>query len=92
VSGKVNRAAIADWEWLGWADHGGRSSGAVADGGACSLRRSSVISGLGESESVRGDTAKAVGALIGGARHRHAGRGDHARGRVLPRPVRARLA
>jgi hypothetical protein len=64
------------------------------NGGACSLRRSPMISGLGksESESVRGDTAEAVGALIGGARHKHAGRGNHARGRALLRPVRARLA
>jgi hypothetical protein len=81
-----------DWEWLGWAGHGGRSSDGLADGGACALRRSLVISGLGESESVRGDTAKVVGALIGGARHRRAGRGDQARGHALPRPVRARLA
>jgi hypothetical protein len=51
-----------------------------------------MISGLGESESVRGDTAKAMGELIGVARHKHTGRGDHARGRALPRPVRARLA
>jgi hypothetical protein len=49
------------------------------DGGARSLRRSPVIFGLDESESVRGDTAKAVGALIGGVRHRRAGRGGRAR-------------
>jgi hypothetical protein len=52
---------------------------------------SAAISGLGESEGVRGDTAKVVGALIGGARHMRMGRGDRAWGRVLPRPVRARL-
>jgi hypothetical protein len=53
---------------------------------------SAVISCLGEGESGRGDMAEAVGALIGGVRHRREGRGDHARGRALPRPVRARLA
>jgi hypothetical protein len=51
-----------------------------------------VISGLGESESGQGDTTEAVGALIGGVRHRRAGRGDHARGRALPRLVSARPA
>jgi hypothetical protein len=48
---------------MGWAGHGGGSSGGLAGGGACSLRRSPVISGLGESESVRGDTTKAMGHL-----------------------------
>jgi hypothetical protein len=52
------------------------------------MRRSSVISGLDESEDVRGDTAKAMGALIGGAGHRH----GEGRPRALPWPVRARLA
>jgi outer membrane cobalamin receptor len=42
---------------------------------------------LDESESVRGGMAKAVGVLIDGVRHRSAGRGDHARGRALPRLV-----
>jgi hypothetical protein len=81
-----------DWERLGCARHDGRSSSGLTGGGACSLRRSLVISGLDESEGVRGDTAKAVGALIGGARHRRVGRGDRARGCALSWLVRARLA
>jgi hypothetical protein len=79
VFSEANRAAIVDWEWLGWAGHYGRSSGGLVGGGACSLRRSLVISGLDESEDVRGDTAKVVGALIGVARHRRARRDGHAR-------------
>jgi hypothetical protein len=81
-----------DWGWLGWAGHGGRSSGSLASGGAHSLWRSPVISGLDESEGVRGSTANTVGVLIDGARHRRAARGDHVRGRALPRLVRARQA
>jgi hypothetical protein len=51
-----------------------------------------AISGLDESEGVRGGTTKSVGVLIDGERHRCARRDDHARGRVLPWPVRARQA
>jgi hypothetical protein len=76
-----------DWGWLGWASHGGRSSSGLAGGGTHFLLRSPVISSLDESESVRGGMAKAVGVLIDGVRHRSAGRGDHARGRALPRLV-----
>jgi hypothetical protein len=43
-----------DWGWLGWAGCGGRRSGGLVGGGARSVRRSPVTSGLDESEGVRG--------------------------------------
>jgi hypothetical protein len=47
------------------AGHGGRARAVVAGGGACSLRRTPVISGSGGSEGVRESTVEALWAIIG---------------------------
>jgi hypothetical protein len=78
------------WGSLEKIGHDDHARAVMAGGGARFPRRTLVISGLGGALGARVQTAKASGDTYRGGQGADAWGGETTRGRVLPRPVRAR--